>query len=103
MDFHDEAFTFGTTEFERQIKAGYYGANANGVIGDDANLAFAQGKFPLNITGSWQFGNFMTSITDFEWGMFLMPGKTFTTGSAGNMWAVPANAKNKDWPTTSLP
>ena len=96
VDFHDEAFTFGTSEFERQIQAGYYGDNANGVIGDDSNLAFAQGKFPMNITGSWQFGNFMTSITDFEWGMFLMPGKTFYTGSAGNMWGVPTNAKNKD-------
>ena len=34
--------------------------------------------------------------TDFQWGTFLFPGTTLSPGSAGNMWVVPAKAKNKD-------
>lgn len=96
VDFQGEAFTYGATKFQEHVQKGYYGDNVNGVIDDDSNNAFVQGQYPIRITGSWQFGNFMTQITDFDWGMFLMPGKQYTTGSAGNMWAVPANAKNKD-------
>ncbi len=62
----------------------------------DANNAFAQGENPLFIGGTWNFSNYMAQIKDFNWGVFLMPGKQFTTGSAGNLWAVPTNAKNKD-------
>jgi raffinose/stachyose/melibiose transport system substrate-binding protein len=62
----------------------------------DALTAFVQGKNPMTITGSWAYGGFLTQITDFEWGIFLMPGKTFNTGSGGNLWIVPQNAKNKD-------
>jgi raffinose/stachyose/melibiose transport system substrate-binding protein len=50
----------------------------------------------MNLTGSWAFGGFQTQITDFEWGIFIMPGKPFNTGSGGNLWVVPENAKNKD-------
>lgn len=95
-DFQDAAFTFGAETFLKHVQAGYYGDTATGVGDSDSNNAFVQGQYPIRITGSWQFGNFLSSITDFDWGMFLMPGKEFTTGSAGNMWAVPANAKNKD-------
>ena len=95
-DFQNEAFTFGAETFLKHVQAGYYGDNATGVSDDDSNNAFVQGEYPIRITGSWQFGNFLTQITDFDWGMFLMPDKQYTTGSAGNMWAVPANAANKD-------
>lgn len=96
VDFQNEAFTFGATKFQEHVQKGYYDADANGVIQDDATAAFVQGRFPMFISGSWNFGNFKTQIQDFEWGIFLMPGKEFTTGSAGNMWVVPANAQNKD-------
>jgi raffinose/stachyose/melibiose transport system substrate-binding protein len=42
------------------------------------------------------FGNFQNQITDFDWGIFLLPGKTFNTGSGGNLLVVPENAQNKD-------
>ena len=50
----------------------------------------------MNLTGSWQFGAFQVQITDFDWGIFIMPGKTLNTGSGGNLWVVPENAKNKE-------
>jgi len=96
VDFHGPAFTFGAEKLAEHVKKGYYGDNATGVIYDDANAAFVQGKTPMNLTGSWAFGGFVSSIKDFDWGIFLMPGKQFNTGSGGNLWVVPKNAKNKD-------
>ncbi|MFN2135472.1 MAG: ABC transporter substrate-binding protein [Candidatus Promineifilaceae bacterium] len=96
VDFHGEAFTYGAEKFAEHIAKGYYGDNANGVIQDDATAAFAQGNFPMIITGSWMFGAFQNQITDFEWGIFLLPGKTYNTGSGGNLLVVPENAQNKE-------
>ncbi|NLX09160.1 MAG: extracellular solute-binding protein [Chloroflexi bacterium] len=96
VDFHGEAFAFGAETFAAHVEKGYYGDNATGVIYDDANAAFVQGITPMNLTGSWAFGGFQTQITNFEWGIFLMPGKQFNTGSGGNLWVVPENAANKD-------
>jgi raffinose/stachyose/melibiose transport system substrate-binding protein len=96
MDFHNEAFTYATEELSNQVKAGYYGDGYNGTVGDDASLAFSTGKVPMIITGSWSFGGFLSSIKDFQWDIFLMPGKQFTTGSGGNLFVVPAKAKNKE-------
>ncbi len=39
---------------------------------------------------------FSDEINDFEWGTFLFPGHQADAGSAGNMWVVPENAKNKE-------
>ena len=58
---------------------------------NDANAAFQQGKIPMNLTGSWMFGTFLTGIKDFKWGLFVLPGKKYNTGSGGNLWAVPTN------------
>ncbi len=96
VDFHGPAFTFGAERLAEHVAKGYYGDNANGVIQDDATAAFAQGNFPMILTGSWMFGSFQTQITDFDWGIFILPGKTYNTGSGGNLLVVPENAQNKD-------
>lgn len=96
VDFHGPAFTYGAEKLAEQVEKGYYGDNANGTSYDDANAAFIQGKSPMDLTGSWMYGAFLDQITDFEWGIFIMPGKKFNTGSGGNLWVVPQNAKNKD-------
>jgi len=96
VDFQGPAFTFGAEKFAEHVQKGYYGPNANAVSYEDANAAFIQGQVPMNLTGSWAFGMMMDQITDFDWGIFIMPGKKFNTGSGGNVWVVPQNAKNKD-------
>jgi raffinose/stachyose/melibiose transport system substrate-binding protein len=96
LDFHNEAFTSGAEMLLEQVQKGYYNPDATGVSYDDANAAFVNGEYPMDLTGSWMFGAFTTSITDFEWGIFVMPGKTLNTGSGGNLWVVPAGAQNKD-------
>jgi raffinose/stachyose/melibiose transport system substrate-binding protein len=96
LDFHGPVFTYAATELLSQVKKGYYGKNATGTSYNDANAAFTQGTYPMDLTGSWMFGTFLTSIKTFKWGIFVMPGKTLNTGSGGNLWVVPAGAKNKD-------
>ena len=92
----DPALTYGTDKFVEWVGKGYFNPNTNGTKYDDANATFVQQKYPLVLTGSWQYGTFMDQIKDFEWGTFLMPGKEMVTGSGGNLWIVPTNAKNKD-------
>ncbi|HLO32590.1 MAG TPA: extracellular solute-binding protein [Anaerolineales bacterium] len=96
VDFHGPEFTFAAQGLADQVKKGYYGTNATGTSYDDANAAFVQGKTPMDLTGSWMFGTFLSSIKDFDWGIFVMPGKKLNTGSGGNLWVVPAGAQNKD-------
>ena len=96
MTFKVHEFTYAAQTLVDEFQKGYYSPTASGTSYDDANAAFVQGTFPMDLTGSWMFGSFLTSITDFEWGLFVMPGKTFNTGSGGNLLVVPANAQNKD-------
>jgi len=96
VDFQNSGFMTGAEKFVEYVDKGYYGDNATGVIYDDANAAFVQGVNPMNLTGSWAFGGFIDQIVDFEWGIFIMPGKALNTGSGGNLFVVPENAKNKD-------
>jgi len=96
VDFHGPEFTYAAQTLLDEVHKGFYSSTASGTSYTDANAAFVQGKFPMNLTGSWQFGSFLTSIKDFDWGLFVLPGKKLNTGSGGNLLVVPANAKNKD-------
>jgi raffinose/stachyose/melibiose transport system substrate-binding protein len=96
VDFHGPEFTYAADTLAEQFKKGYYGDNATGTDYDDANGAFLQGEVPMTLTGSWMFGSFLSGIKDFEWGLFVMPGKKLNTGSGGNLWVVPTKSKNKD-------
>ena len=96
VDFHGPEFTYAAETLSNEVQEGFYSSTATGTTNDDAMAAFVQGQYPMVLTGSWQFGSFLTNITDFDWGLFVMPGKTLNTGSGGNLWIVPANAKNKD-------
>ena len=96
VDFHGPEFTYAAQTLLDQFKKGYYPKNATGTSYNDANAAFVQGTYPMDLTGSWMFGTFLTSIKNFQWGIFVMPGKTLNTGSGGNLWVIPAGAPNKD-------
>jgi len=96
VDFQGEAFASGAEKLAEWATKGYFDPNVNGISYDDANVAFVQGQTPINITGGWMFGSFLEKITDFDWGIFLMPGKNLNQGSGGDLWVVPEKAKNKD-------
>jgi raffinose/stachyose/melibiose transport system substrate-binding protein len=96
VDFHDPAFTFGAERMAQWVQKGYISKNSTGIPAEDMGVAFENGKFPIMISGSWWYGRFSSEIKGFQWGSFLFPGNKFAPGSGGNIWVVPAKAKNKD-------
>ncbi|MBN1427928.1 MAG: extracellular solute-binding protein [Anaerolineae bacterium] len=96
VDFYGPEFAFGTERMAEWVQKGYISADATSMPAEDMGVAFENGEYPIMISGSWWYGRLMTEITKFEWGTFLFPGNKFHPGSGGNIWIVPANAKNKD-------
>ncbi len=96
VDFHGPELTYGATTFADWVNKGYIAKTDVSLKAQDMGDAFIAGTNPMMISGSWWFGGFMTQIKNFDWGMFLLPGKTLNTGSGGNLWVVPAGSQNKD-------
>ena len=96
VDFHGPELTFGATAFADWVKKGYIPKNSAGIKAEDMGVAFMQGSFAMMISGSWWYGRLATEIKGFEWGIFLFPGNELHPGSGGNLWVVPARARNKD-------
>jgi len=96
VDFHGPEFTYGATTFADWVSKGYISKSSVSQKAQDMIDAFVAAKNPMVISGSWLFGGFMNNVKTFDWGMFLMPGKTLNTGSGGNLWVVPSGSTNKD-------
>lgn len=95
VNFHGPEMTKATETLDSWVKKGYIAKDAAGLKAEDMGLSFINGKAPIMVSGSWWFGRLKSEIT-FNWGSFLFPGNTLQTGATGNLWVVPANAKNKD-------
>jgi len=96
VDFHDEAFTYAAEKIVDWVERGFISDDATGIPAEDMGVAFTNGEHPMMVSGSWWYGRFMNEIESFEWGTFLWPGNDLHAGSGGNLWVVPANAKNKE-------
>lgn len=96
VDFHDEAFTYAAEKIVEWVERGFISDDATGIPAEDMGVAFTNGEHPMMVSGSWWYGRFMNEIENFEWGTFLWPGNELHAGSGGNLWVVPANAKNKE-------
>jgi len=96
VDFHDEAFTYAAEKIVEWVERGFISDDATGIPAEDMGVAFTNGEHPMMVSGSWWYGRFMNEIENFEWGTFLWPGNDLHAGSGGNLWVVPANAKNKE-------
>jgi raffinose/stachyose/melibiose transport system substrate-binding protein len=77
-------------------KRGYISKDSTGVSAQDAGNAFAAGKYPMFVSGTWWAGSFADDIKSFEFDQFLFPGNDQHPGSGGNLWVVPEKAKNKE-------
>jgi len=96
VDWSGEEISYATETVKDWVDAGYISTDASGLKAEDAGVAFISGDAPLFYSGSWWYGRFISEITDFEWGTFLLPETQLGPGSAGNMWVVPERAKNKE-------
>lgn len=96
IDFSGEEISYATETVADWTEKGYISTNATGSTAEDAGTAFINGTYPIFFSGSWWHNRFSTEMTDQEWGTFLFPEAEMAPGSAGNMWVVPENAKNKE-------
>jgi raffinose/stachyose/melibiose transport system substrate-binding protein len=95
VDFHGPELGFAATAFTGWVAKGFIPKDSAGIRAEDMGVAFAQGKFPMMISGSWWYGRFTDQIKSFTWSTFLFPGNKLHPGSSGNLWVVPSRSKNK--------
>ena len=95
IDFHGPELSFAATAFADWVGKGYIPKDSAGIRAEDMGVAFAQGKFPMMISGSWWYGRFAEQIKSFPWSTFLFPGNKLHPGSSGNLWVVPSRSKHK--------
>jgi len=95
VDWQSTAMVNATNTLSDWVKKGYIAKDSAGLTAEDMGTAFIAGKYPIMVSGSWWFGRLQTEVK-FNWGQFLFPGNQFNAGSSGNLWVVPASAKNKD-------
>src|SRR5829696_4518278 len=96
VDWQGEEISYATETIKDYVDAGYISKDVSGQKAEDAGVSFINGTAPIFVSGSWWYGRFVDEITDFDFGIFPFPGSDLSLGSAGNMWAVPEKAKNKD-------
>ncbi|TQL47177.1 carbohydrate ABC transporter substrate-binding protein (CUT1 family) [Homoserinimonas aerilata] len=96
VDWQGPEVSYATETIKDWTDKGYISQDASGFKAEDAGTAFINGTYPIFFSGSWWYNRFTTEATGFDWGTFLFPEAKFSPGSAGNMWVVPENAKNKE-------
>lgn len=96
VDFKGPELSYAANTFADWVRKGYLDKNAAGLNAEDMGVFFTRGRSPMMISGSWWYGRLASEITNFEWDTFLFPGNTLHPGSGGNLWVVPAKAKNKE-------
>ena len=85
----------GAKVLKEWLDKGYISSDANGMNPDAMVSAFEAQSSPFMFGGSW-LANREINLETFKVGQFLLPEHKYAPGSTGNMWIVPANAKNKD-------
>ncbi|MFT2817083.1 ABC transporter substrate-binding protein [Leifsonia sp. A12D58] len=96
IDWQGPEISYATQTIKDWTDAGYISTDATGLKAEDAGTSFIDGTYPIFFSGSWWYNRFTTEATGFDWGTFLFPETELSPGSAGNMWVVPENAKNKE-------
>lgn len=96
VDWSGDEVTYATETIADWTEKGYISTDSSGLKAEDAGVGFISGDYPIFFSGSWWYGRFVSEISDFEWGTFLFPETELSPGSAGNMWVVPEQAKNKE-------
>lgn len=94
VDWSGPELTYATDTLAQWVDKGYSAADAAGLTAEDMGTGWISGKYPIMVSGSWWFGR-LVAEAQFDWSQALFPGNTLNTGSSGNIWVVPENAKNK--------
>ncbi|ROP35062.1 ABC transporter substrate-binding protein [Saccharothrix texasensis] len=89
------AWEKAATTMRQWVDGKYISTDSTGIPAQDAGNAFIAGQYPMFVSGTWWAGQIAEQPT-FKTGQFLFPGNELHAGSGGNLWVVPAKAKNKD-------
>lgn len=95
VDFNDSYWKDGTKAAEDAVAKGYVANNISGITHEQMGTNFLQQKNPLMMSGSWWYGR-LAKESKFDFGTFPWPQQSINQGGVGNLWVVPAHAKNKD-------
>lgn len=95
IKFAGSAFERGTKRLIDWIQAGYLGDQLAAITQEQMQTAFSSGEYPMMANGSWYY-SLAEQDASFDWGTFAFPEAALTEGASGHLWAVPANADNKD-------
>ena len=95
VDFNDAAFTYSSDTLKSWTDKGYIPASASGATADDAVAAFTNGTAAFMPGGTW-LDSTVAGAAKFNWSKILAPGNKVSTGSAGNVWVIPAKGHNAD-------
>jgi raffinose/stachyose/melibiose transport system substrate-binding protein len=95
ITFSGSGFEAGTKRLVDWIQKGYLGDQLAAITQEQMQTAFSSGEYPMMANGSWYF-SIAEQTADFDWGTFAFPESNLTEGASGHLWAVPANADNKD-------
>ena len=97
--FDNPEFTAGATKINDWVKKGYFNKNFNGTDYDPAWKAFAKGKSPYLIAGTWVTADLAEQMGD-NVGFMLMPGKDpdapVSLGGESLPFTITSSAKNPD-------
>lgn len=95
VDFDAPYWREGSADAQRLVIDGYTSRNITGITQEEMGVNFLGGHSPLMTSGSWWYGR-LEQEAPFDWGVFAWPEQALTQGSVGNLWVVPANARNKE-------
>lgn len=95
ITFAGSAFEAGTQRLVDWIQKGYLGEQLAAITQEQMQTAFSSGEYPMMANGSWYY-SIADQTATFDWGTFAFPESNLTEGASGHLWAVPANADNKD-------
>jgi raffinose/stachyose/melibiose transport system substrate-binding protein len=98
--FDNPQFTDAATKIVDWVDKGYFNKNFNGTDYDPAWQAFAKGKSPYLIAGTWVTADVVKQMGDDKVGFMLMPGKDpnspVSLGGEDLPWVITSKAKNPD-------
>lgn len=86
--------------FKNWFTNGYISDQANGILDDDAVVAFTEGQGAFLITGTWRTADVSTALGD-DGGFMLMPpmeagGQSHATGSYQGTYSISSKSENAD-------
>ncbi|MBS6948043.1 MAG: extracellular solute-binding protein [Bifidobacterium scardovii] len=87
---------YAADTYAEWVNKGYIPNTAAAQTEEDMISQFCAGKFPVVITGSWEFGRVLKDAT-FAAVVKAFPGtEKLATGGAAKLWSIPESSKNKD-------